>query len=80
MAVTVKKSKLWRTIRVYCLECVCDVRKEVTLCTAPKCPLYPYRFGRTPRSSDPIYIEQSGNDYRLFGNPDKKWEGDTAHV
>ena len=30
-------------IRSFCLECVHWDREEVRLCTAPQCPLYPYR-------------------------------------
>lgn len=30
-------------IRAFCAECVGWVRDEVRLCTAPACPLYPYR-------------------------------------
>ena len=30
-------------IKAFCLECVGWLRREVTLCTAPACPLYPYR-------------------------------------
>ena len=30
-------------IKAHCLECVGWVRAEVTLCTAPACPLFPYR-------------------------------------
>lgn len=31
----------------FCLECVGWDKKEVALCTAPACPLYPYRPYRT---------------------------------
>ena len=37
-----------RAIRAHCLDCVCGSYKEVELCTAPKCPLYPFRFGKRP--------------------------------
>ena len=30
-------------IRAFCAECCGWVREEVRLCTAPACPLYPYR-------------------------------------
>ena len=33
-------------IKAFCLECVGWDRKEVSLCTAPACPLYPYREGK----------------------------------
>ena len=38
-------------IRAHCLECVGFVRKEVELCTAPLCPLYPFRTSGKPKSS-----------------------------
>jgi hypothetical protein len=34
-------------VKAFCMECVSWDRREVALCTAPACPLYPYRpFGR----------------------------------
>ena len=33
-------------IRAHCLMCVGWQSREVALCTAPGCPLYPYRLGR----------------------------------
>lgn len=33
-------------IRAFCLMCVGWVAPEVRRCTAPNCPLYPYRQGR----------------------------------
>jgi hypothetical protein len=30
-------------VRLFCLQCVGYTRKDVTNCTAPKCPLYPHR-------------------------------------
>lgn len=35
-------------IRNHCLECCGYSLKEVSLCTAPKCWLYPWRENRTP--------------------------------
>lgn len=32
-------------IRRFCLECMGGSVREVRLCTAPNCPLYPYRMG-----------------------------------
>lgn len=32
-----------QAIKAHCMECVCWQRKEVKLCTAPGCALYPYR-------------------------------------
>ena len=36
------------SIRNHCLECVSYVAREVELCTAPECWLYPWRLGKTP--------------------------------
>ena len=34
-------------VKAFCMECVSWDRQEVARCTAPACPLYPYRpFGR----------------------------------
>ena len=30
-------------LKAFCLECVYWQKEEVKLCTAPQCPLYPYR-------------------------------------
>ncbi len=38
-----------KAIRRKCLDCVGFQPKEVTLCTAEKCPLFPYRMGRRPK-------------------------------
>ena len=35
----------WR-IRAMCLECMGWQTTEVPRCTAPKCPLYPWRMGK----------------------------------
>jgi len=36
-----------KAIRAMCLECVGYVSDEVKNCTAPDCPLYPFRLGRS---------------------------------
>jgi len=38
-----------KAIRAMCLECVGYVTEEVKACTAPDCPLYPFRLGRSVR-------------------------------
>jgi hypothetical protein len=38
-----------KTMRKFCLECMCDSVEEVRRCSAPECFLYPYRFGKDPR-------------------------------
>ena len=40
-----------QAIRAFCLECVCGQKREVTLCPADHCPLYPYRFGVRPATA-----------------------------
>jgi len=39
------------SIRNFCLECCGYQPSEVELCTAPKCWLWPWRFGRTPEGA-----------------------------
>ena len=65
--VRTSKEKLWKAIRQQCLACVCNKDREVELCTAPKCSLYPYRFGRPPENDDPIYLPGTGNQYQKSG-------------
>ena len=45
---TVKINPL-NAIKLHCIECMGFDYKEVTLCTAIHCPLYPFRKG-TPKS------------------------------
>ena len=37
-----------KALRKKCLNCMCYQPKEVRLCTGIDCPIYPYRFGRSP--------------------------------
>ena len=37
-----------RAIRAQCYDCVCGSSKEIELCPAVECPLYPFRFGKRP--------------------------------
>jgi hypothetical protein len=39
-----------KAIRKKCLWCSNNQIKEITFCTIPDCPLYPYRFGKDPFS------------------------------
>lgn len=39
-------------IRVHCIMCMGWQRGEVPLCTAPTCPLYPYRMGEAIHGLD----------------------------
>lgn len=40
------KKVLWKAIRAFCVECMGEQIKEVEICTAPNCPLFPYRLGQ----------------------------------
>lgn len=37
-----------QSIRAKCLDCSCQQPKEVRLCPATKCALWPYRLGKRP--------------------------------
>lgn len=37
-----------KVIREKCLDCCCGSIKEVKLCTAERCPLWPWRMGKNP--------------------------------
>lgn len=37
-----------KAIRLKCLDCCCGSSHEVKRCSATKCPLYPFRFGKNP--------------------------------
>ena len=43
-----------KAIRAYCIECSGGMTKEVKLCPAKKCPLYPYRMGKRPTADTDI--------------------------
>jgi hypothetical protein len=37
-----------KAIREFCLECCGGNSNDVKFCTAPRCPLYAFRFGKNP--------------------------------
>lgn len=37
-----------RAIRAKCVECFGGEVRQVANCSSPKCPLYPFRFGKNP--------------------------------
>lgn len=41
-----------KAIKEFCYQCSGENRAEVTRCTAPKCPLYPYRKGHNPNKRE----------------------------
>lgn len=44
-----KKMTPMKAIRAKCLDCCCGSRKEVRLCAATECAIWPYRFGKRPQ-------------------------------
>lgn len=38
-----------KAIRAKCLDCCCESRLEVRLCTIEDCALFPYRMGHRPK-------------------------------
>lgn len=49
-----------KAIRKYCIECCGGQYKEVTLCTAKNCQLYPFRGGKNPyyaKNPDEVVIK-----------------------
>ncbi len=53
-----KKTPLLKVIRLKCLDCVCWQEKEVKLCPADDCILYPFRMGRNPLNRKKFTKEQ----------------------
>ena len=45
-----KKLPPIKAIRAKCLDCCCGSWKEVRLCPADDCPIWPYRFGKRPET------------------------------
>ena len=41
-----------KAIRARCLDCCAGQKKEVRLCPAKECPLWPYRMGHRPKAED----------------------------
>lgn len=51
-----------RAIRLKCLDCSGDSRKEVELCPVSRCSLWPYRFGKIPDFKNYIAMGYYGED------------------
>jgi hypothetical protein len=47
-----------QAIRAKCLDCCCDQANEVKLCTAIRCPLWPFRLGKNPNIKPREYTEE----------------------
>lgn len=48
-----------KSIRAKCLECCGYQNREVELCTALACPLFPYRMGKKPKKGVLIGLQQT---------------------
>ena len=46
-----------KAIRAKCLDCSCQQPKEVRLCPATKCALWPYRLGKRPVKGLAVHTE-----------------------
>lgn len=53
-----KKISPLKAIRLKCLDCCCGSSNEVKLCTATKCPLYPFREGVNPNRKPREFTEE----------------------
>ncbi len=49
---------LGKAIRAFCLECLGWSSDEVKRCSAPLCPLHPFRFGKDPSVKMDLTEEQ----------------------
>lgn len=47
-----------QAIRAKCLDCCCCQVNEVKLCTAIRCPLWPFRLGKNPNIKPREYTEE----------------------
>ena len=48
-----------KSIRVFCIQCMGYTKSEVRKCTAPKCPLYPYRLRRKQKNSKLVKLDEA---------------------
>ena len=59
-----------KAIRAKCLDCCCGHPSEVRICTALKCPLYPYRMGKRPKAGkdtpEEVTTENSQENPSIF--------------
>lgn len=47
-----------KSIRLYCLSCVCGSSEEVKRCSIKDCPLWSFRFGKNPFRTKREYTEE----------------------
>lgn len=62
-----------KSIRKFCLDCVCGSLKDVAFCTGPKCALWEHRLGVDLRSTQGIKIME--NNCRKYPKDLKELEG-----
>ena len=46
-------------IRMFCILCFGGNRGHVESCTAPECPLYPFRMGHRPKDPDKPQVKRA---------------------
>lgn len=64
-----------KAIRLKCLDCCCGIIKEVRLCSAEKCPLFPYRFGHKPKEGNFISEDSLSKNTAVFQGISAKDDG-----
>lgn len=71
-----------KAMRAKCLDCCCGSAQEVSLCTIPDCPLYPYRFGKSPARQPRQLTEEQREQLRkrLKDNLKKSTETDSSRL
>jgi len=60
-----------KAIRRFCLECMCWGVAEVNRCTAPLCPLFPFRMGDTHADITPE--DRKRKSERISGLLKERW-------
>lgn len=71
------KKEILGAIREKCLDCCLDQTVEVKLCTAERCPIWPFRLGKDPfksqREMSPaqIAVLQAARDKRDANRAEK---------
>ena len=53
-----------KAIREKCLDCCCGSYLEVEKCTAERCPIFPFRFGKNPFRQKREMTEEQRNAIR----------------
>lgn len=71
-----KKSPI-KAIREFCLECCGGNSADVKSCTAPRCPLYAFRFGKNPYIKREMSEEQKEAAKIRLAEARKRKEGGT---